>query len=185
MHSHLSFQVNISSPDARASPTEGHSAEHQCSSIKSLRHCCGVGVQVRPELLVVSRLHYLINVSTEYLKWCPMLQQVLENTLHPTLFVHVANDTQMMKSSDLLKWQCALWRCVNSLLLSGLTYYQMVQQPGNHFYIMSPPLWGRHIVFALSVCPSVRPSVCPSVTLRFRSITQVPFDPEPSNFIRW
>jgi len=43
------------------------------------------------------------------------------------------------------------------------------------------PLWGRHIVFALSVCLSVRPSV----TLRFRSITRVPFDPEPSNFIGW
>ena len=28
------------------------------------------------------------------------------------------------------------------------------------WFIMSPPLWGRHIVFALSVCPSIRLSVC-------------------------
>ena len=46
-------------------------------------------------------------------------------------------------------------------------------------------LCGRHIVFALSVCPFVLLSVCPSVTLCFRSITRVPFDPEPSNFIGW
>jgi len=27
------------------------------------------------------------------------------------------------------------------------------------------PIWGRHIVFALSVCPSIRLYVCPSVRL--------------------
>jgi len=31
--------------------------------------------------------------------------------------------------------------------------------------IMSPTLWGRHIVFALSICPSIRLFVCPSVRL--------------------
>jgi len=44
-----------------------------------------------------------------------------------------------------------------------------------------PPSSGGDILFL--PCPSVRLAVCPSVTLRFRSITQVPFDPEPSNFI--
>jgi len=39
-----------------------------------------------------------------------------------------------------------------------------------HYAELCPPLplWGRHFVFALSVCPSV--------TLRFRSITRVPLD---------
>ena len=41
-------------------------------------------------------------------------------------------------------------------------------------YYVSPPL-GETYCFALSVCPSA--------TLRFRSITQVPFDAEPLNFI--
>jgi len=49
-------------------------------------------------------------------------------------------------------------------------------------YLCLPPS-GGDILFL--PCPSVRLSVCPSVTLRFRSITQVPFDPEPSNFIGW
>jgi len=37
--------------------------------------------------------------------------------------------------------------------------------PSAHSLVMSPPLWGRHIVFALSVCPSIRLAVCPSVRL--------------------
>ena len=45
-------------------------------------------------------------------------------------------------------------------------------------YIYVSSLWGRHIVFALSVCPSVRLAVCPSVTLRFRSIIRVPRVPK-------
>ena len=47
-------------------------------------------------------------------------------------------------------------------------------------WLLCLPLLGKTYCFCL-----VRLSVCPSVTPRFRSITRVPFDPEPSNFKGW
>ena len=81
---------------------------------------------------------------------------------------------------NLKSWEISY---VEGILFSWHIIFQI-----KHLYLIhyvSPPLWGRHIVFALSVCPSVRLSVSPSVTLRFRSITWVPYDPEPSYFIGW
>jgi len=50
----------------------------------------------------------VINISTERLKWRPMLWQMRESMLHPTLHVRVANDTQKIQSSD---WPKQRLRC--------------------------------------------------------------------------
>jgi len=63
--------------------------------------------------------------------------------------------------------------------VSGMSRVWNFTTAGNDSYV-SPPS-GEDILFL--PCPSGCLSVCPSVTLRFRSITQVPFDPQPSNFI--
>jgi len=74
----------------------------------------------------------------------------------------------------------------SAILIINKVFNQVFNE--NPGYYVSPPLFPEgfpfhqfNIVFALSICPSIRLAVCPSVTLRFRSITRVPF--EPSNFI--
>jgi len=41
----------------------------------------------------------MVNVTTEGLKWRPMLWQMQENMLRQTLHVHVTSDTQKIHSS--------------------------------------------------------------------------------------
>ena len=57
------------------------------------------------------------NISTERLKWRPMLRQRRESVFCQTLQVHITCDTQKIQSSDWPKWRCTLWRNVNSRLL--------------------------------------------------------------------
>jgi len=60
----------------------------------------------------------IINVSTERLKWRPMLWQMRESMLCQTSQVCVASDTHNFPSSDWPKCPCAFWCYVNSRPLS-------------------------------------------------------------------
>jgi len=57
-------------------------------------------------------------VSTERLKWCPMLRQMLKSMICHMMHVHFASHTQTIQSFDWFKWCCALWHYVTSRLLS-------------------------------------------------------------------
>jgi len=50
-----------------------------------------------------------INVSTECLKWRLTFWQMQERTLRQTVHACVASETHKIKSSDWLKWHCAIW----------------------------------------------------------------------------
>jgi len=56
-----------------------------------------------------------------------MLQQMLENMLLQTMYVHIANNTQMIQYFDWSNWR-ALWRYVISYHFSNQTSFQMVRQ---------------------------------------------------------
>jgi len=69
-----------------------------------------------------------INVSTECLKWCPMLWQMRESALRQTLKVRVTRSTQKIQSSDWPK-RCVLWRYfISCLLLENWTSFKAVCQ---------------------------------------------------------
>ena len=76
----------------------------------------------------------LSNVLTDRLKWCEMLRQIGESTYPPTVHVFIAKDAQRIQSSDFLKWLCALWRYVISLLFSDQTSFQMVRQIKRQYF---------------------------------------------------
>ena len=55
----------------------------------------------------------VINLSTESLKWRPMLRQMRVSMLRQTLLVSVASNTRKIQSSNWLNWR-ALWHYVIS-----------------------------------------------------------------------
>ena len=63
-------------------------------------------------------INYTINISKEGLKWRPMLRQMQEISLHQTLLVQVASDTQKIQSSARPKQCWALQSYVVFRLLS-------------------------------------------------------------------
>jgi len=57
---------------------------------------------------------YKINLSTERLKWRPMLRQMRESMLRQTLLVRVTSDIHKIQTSDWPKLRCVLWRYIIS-----------------------------------------------------------------------
>ena len=60
----------------------------------------------------------VINISTERLKWHPMLSQMWESIFHQLMNMRVASNTHTIQSFDWSQWHCALWRYVTNRILS-------------------------------------------------------------------
>jgi len=96
----------------------------------------------------------LNNISTELLKWCPMLRQMQESTLHQTLHVRVDSYTQKSHSPDWLKWCCVLWHYVISLFFLNHMSLQMVRQMVCRYVNFSCMIWLVCLSGMLGICLS-------------------------------
>jgi len=85
-------------------------------------------------------VNMLNNISTELLKWCPMLRQMQESMVHQTLHVRIDSYTQKSHSPNWLKWCCVLWHYVISLFLEP--------------YVISdgPKMGCRYVNFSCMIC---------------------------------
>jgi len=80
---------------------------------------------------------WIINISTECLKWHLLLWQMQESMLriHVCSIFHVllATDTQMIQSSDWSKWRLVFWHDTNSRLLSGQMPFHVFWHTGSAY----------------------------------------------------
>ena len=88
----------------------------------------------------------VINVSTEQMKWHPMLWQMRESMLSQILNLLVANDTQKIQFSDQPKWHCALWPNIFSRLKSNQTSFQNGPTNGLSIRQLSVSTWVQYFL---------------------------------------